>query len=93
MSQICIISAKVHTQNSQELLQFLAYHHFCIFRFDSFSKDLTPIDPSIALDNALDPKWFHFQCIYNGDVTPPQIVFERLITDTATISFTINVAN
>ena len=89
------LSVKVSTENSQDILKFLAKNNFCIFRFDSFSKNLIPVDPnpSIAENDKLDPRWFHFQCIYNGVQAPPQTVFWRLSSDSAVIGFTLRVDN
>ena len=81
------VSAKVSTSDSQNLLEFLAENRFCIFRLDNFSGDLTLVDLDTTQNNALDPKWFQYQCIYNGTEPPSQTVFERLLKDELILSF------
>ena len=81
------VSAKVSTSDSRNLLEFLAENKFCIFSLDNFSGDLTLVDLDTTQNNALDPKWFRYQCIYNGTEPPSKTVFERLMQDELILSF------
>lgn len=88
MNKTYVLSVKIYPKDCIEILSSLQDNNFCIFRFDAYSGSLSPI--SLDSVKELDPKWFHYQAIYNGTEAPPQSIIKRLANDIRVINITFS---